>query len=102
MDYAAALRQSADETGAAIAALVDAIARKQVLETPKAINEYMALIGVPFSGRVTDRYEAARQIAEYLGRLPKGDAREKINAVTQFKTRDSSLQRWTDIIVKSD
>jgi hypothetical protein len=96
------LRQSGLPSDAQIADLLEKILNREVLNSPNSLREYMSLIGVPATARLTDRYDSVRIIMEYLQGLPDQQKHDRIHAVDQFKNRESSLQRWADIIVKSD
>jgi RecA/RadA recombinase len=68
-----------------------------------SINQVMTTIGVPSNSKPRDRYQAGKQILDYLLELPEDDAIRKAELISQTQDqRGSSLQRWADIIVKRE
>jgi hypothetical protein len=72
------------------------------LTTPRALRDYVDLIGIPTGVRTTDRYQHIRRIIEFLRSLPKEQIVEKIRSTEDLGEGASTLQRWADIILRQD
>lgn len=99
-EYISYVRRTGHSADIEITDLITKIVDRSILRTPTALREYMASIGVPIGGRNGDRYDEARRILEFLKTLPEHELRGRIEAAAQIGEEESSLQRWTNIIVK--
>jgi hypothetical protein len=102
MDYVDDLMRTGSGIDAEIAKFVLGGMGKQILGTSRALQDYMAIIGMRSDFKTRDRYQHIKQIAEFLRSVPKDEVMEKIRAAQDLGEGGSALQRWTDIIVKSD
>lgn len=100
--YLVRLKDSGGKTDTAVAEFAERILRRQVLNTPASVSDYMELLGISAANRRADRYQSIRQITEFLKTLPEKEAIEKIRSAKDLGQRGSSLQGWTDIIVRSE
>lgn len=98
----AGMKGTGRKTDAVIAGLAERILNREVLPTPASLREYMELIGMPVSGRHTERNDALFEVTDYLRGLPEAEVIRSVDAVQNLRTPVSSLQRWADIIVKPD
>lgn len=96
------LESSRDEIKVRVASLLKRILVKEILATSSSLKGYLESIGLATREQKIDRYRAAKKIADYLSDLPRDRAKETIEAIEQMKNTQSSLQQWTDIIVRSD
>jgi hypothetical protein len=97
-----ALESSRDEVKVRVASVLKRILGREILVSPSSLKGYLETIGVATHAQKVDRYRAAKKIGDYLGGLPKDQAKETIDAIEQMTNRQSSLQQWTDIIVTRD
>lgn len=100
--YISVLESSRDEIKVRVASLLKRILVKEILASASSLKGYLESIGVATREQKLDRYRAAKKIADYLSDLPRDRAKETIEAIEQMKNTQSSLQQWTDIIVKPD
>lgn len=96
------LRSTGIKRDSLAADLIERLMRREILGTPASLRDYMAFIGMPVSERQIDRYDNIRSILKYLTTLPERESAERIDAADKIKARNSSLQRWADIIVRTD
>jgi hypothetical protein len=101
-NYVLELIRSDRENGKPIAEFVDDIARRAVLTSPHALRRYSEAIGVPISSKNPDRNSIARKIGDLLLTLPTHEAQDRIRLGRQMPDENSTLQAWTDIIVKRE
>jgi hypothetical protein len=101
-DYFNSLMQTGDDKDAAIAKFAEQILSRQVLATSRALQDYMDMIGMRAGVRTTDRYQHIKRVAEFLRALPNDEVIEKIRSADNVGEGGSALQRWTDIIVRSE
>jgi hypothetical protein len=100
--YIDLLEQSGDRNKMYIAGLGRRMITKQVLETTSAIKDYMFRSGILMEGKQRDRYRSIRRIIDYLLDLPSQQVNEQIRAIEEIRGASSSLQKWTDVIVKRE
>ncbi len=101
LQYISILESSGDEKKVSIAVLLKKIMARDVLPSPSALRYYLESAGIPI-GQKLDRYRSAKKIADILMELPIEETKSRIQHIEQTKSTRSSLQEWTDIIVKSD
>jgi hypothetical protein len=102
IDYLDGLMKTGNDTDAAIGKFAERIMSRQVLATTQALHDFMDLIGMRSGVRTTDRYQYIKRITEFLRALPKEEVTEKIRSAEDLGKGGSALQRWTDIIVRSE
>jgi hypothetical protein len=100
--YIQNLESGNDRHKANIAGVARKILDREVLQSPNMIRDYNFRSGIPFEDKKIDRYRAIRKIAEYLLTLPREEADEQIRSIERMREDSSSLQKWTDVIVKPD
>jgi hypothetical protein len=96
------VRNTGNKSDFEIPGLVQNIIDRQILKTPGSLREYMAFIGVPMAERHGDRYDSAKRILEFLKTLPEHELGGRIRAIEHVRGEESSLQKWTNIIVKPE
>jgi hypothetical protein len=99
--YISILEASGDEIKTSVAILLKKIMARDVLPSSSSLKGCLDNIGAPVGNKL-DRYRSAKKIADYLISLPRDEAKARIRDIEQMKSTQSSLQEWTDIIVKSD
>jgi hypothetical protein len=102
IDYVDGLMKTGDDKDAAVAKFAEQILSRQVLATSHTLQDYMDMIGMRAGVKTTDRYQHIKRIAEFLRALPKDEVIEKIRSAENLGEGGSALQRWTDIIVRSE
>jgi hypothetical protein len=100
--YIQTLESGNDRRKADVAGVTRKILNREALQSPNMIRDYMFRSGIPLEEKKLDRYRATRKIAEYLLALSPQEADEQIRAIEQMREASSSLQKWTDVIVKPD
>jgi hypothetical protein len=101
-DYVYRLRNSALPIERKIANFLAKILDREMLKTSVSLRDYMSFIGMPVVDHISDRYNAVRRIGDHLLSLPENQVEDQIDAAGDIKENDSSLQRWTNIIVKRE
>jgi hypothetical protein len=91
-----------DTNNAEIAGVARKILNREALQSPNMIRDYMFRSGIPTEDKKIDRYRSTRKIVEHLLTLPRPQLDQQIRTIEQMKEQSSSLQKWTDLIVKPD
>lgn len=78
------------------------ILKKETLKTSRSLREYMLIIGIPVGDQLPRRIQAAHKISKYLMDLPEREVSEKLELLQSVADNGSSLQKWADIIVRSE
>jgi len=99
--YMSFLEASGDEIKKSVAILLKKIMTRDVLPSTSSLKGCLENIGIPSVDKL-DRYRSAKKIGDYLISLPQDEAKARISNIEQMKSTQSSLQGWTDIIVKSN
>jgi hypothetical protein len=99
--YISILEASGDEIKTSVALLLKKILARDVLPSTSSLRGCLENIGIPVGDKL-DRHRSAKKIADHLISLPQDEAKTQIRNIEQMKSTQSSLQGWTDIIVKSD
>lgn len=98
--YADRLKTSGDERAAHVAIFALDISGRRALITPRNLRDYMLMLGMPITEKKLDRHDAARKIAEHLMEIPASDTAAKISIGRDMNPASSTLQGWSNIIVK--
>jgi len=96
--YTRDLREKGDETSLLLAEFLTAISERVVLKNAATLRHYAAHLGLS-SGTKLDRSLIARQIGDKLRELPASIPKE-IALASELSGSTSSLQAWSDLIVK--
>lgn len=99
--YIAGLLSSEQEAEVMVARFTQAIVQRAVLKTPSSLKEYAEALGLT-SAVPAERNEIARRIGVHLLTLPWQDAEAIMDAARKSDEPESSLEAWTNIIVKQE
>lgn len=83
-----------------IAKLIERIATRKVLQNAGALRQFAASLGVKVSDTKLDRWSVARRIGEALEHRSDEDINRLVELTEQFGGENSSLQAWSEVIVK--
>jgi hypothetical protein len=97
--FVAELESSADGEQQMLAGFVNDIAQRRLLRSPASLREYATSLGI--SERDGDRYKIAIQIGELLAHEAPETRKSHMLLAAQLKNERSSLQQWSDLIVKN-
>lgn len=99
-EYVEGLEAEDNNKGRQIASFIKRIARRQVMQSGAALREFAETLGVGISDSKMDRLAAARKIGEALLKRSPAECDDFIKMAEQVGGGQSSLQEWSDIIVK--
>jgi len=94
------LREHDDSRSGQIAKLIESISTRKVLQYSGALREFAASLNIKASDTKLDRWSVARRIGEALTHRSDEDISRLVELTEHFGGEKSSLQAWSDVIVK--
>ena len=94
------LREHEDSRSGQIAKLIERITTRKVLQNSGALREFAASLNIKASDTKLDRWSVARRIGEALTHRTDEDISRLVELTEHFGGEKSSLQAWSDVIVK--
>lgn len=82
-----------------VSTMLQAATHREILPTNAAIQKLASHIGYS-TAKKTDRTTALLRLGQYLSQLDSESVSSILSLANDTRNRDSSLQRWTDIIVQ--
>lgn len=82
-----------------VSTMLQAATRREVLPSNAAIQKLASHVGFS-TAKKTDRATALLRLGRYLSQLDSESVSSILSLANDTRNRDSSLQRWTDIIVR--
>jgi hypothetical protein len=99
-EFVSRLHADQASRGNEIAKLIENIASRKVLQNGVALRKFAASLKSEISDTKLDRWSVARRIGEALDQRPDEDIGRLTELMEQFGGENSSLQAWSDVIVK--
>jgi hypothetical protein len=80
--------------------LLKSASRGAVLNDSRSLRQFCARLNIPEGGKKMDRFAILKQIGEVLLAKPLEERADLIELAKRLESRPSSLQGWSDLIVK--
>lgn len=101
-NYISTLLSLKEDNANSVGKFIQEIVQRTVLSSPSLLRNYIEINGIPSLNARADRYSIARRIGEYLMELPSEDVEKKITEGRGMTKSKSSLEAWTNVIVKTE
>jgi hypothetical protein len=98
-EFVSELSKSRTDESDRIADFVRGIAERRILQNAAVLREYARRLGLPVDGKM-DRPTVARKIGEVILSQSSDARRNNVELASKMGAQGSSLQAWSDIIVK--
>ena len=99
-EYVKELKDAGADKELAVANFIEDISVGTFLPTARSLKYYLSMLGLSVNNVKLDRLKAAREIAAHLLQIPLEEARQKIESGREISAERSTLQGWSNIIVK--
>jgi hypothetical protein len=96
----AEIESKSDPTLTDLVELLKSASKGVVLNDGRSLRQLGARLNIPEGGKKTDRFASLKQIGEALLAKPPEERADLVELARRLESRPSSLQGWSDLIVK--